>query len=243
MPWDQPETWDAELLEAYRTLIGLRRSSRALARGGIRFAHVGDGRDRLPPRDAGRAGALPRGRARRPATSACPLAALGSTAAASRSSGRRRGSTRERRRPARRRACVPRLETAMRAEETPHGRREAAGDRQGLSQRVPRREGPLARDRGRRVPRPRRAVRLRQDDRAPDGRRARDDHRRRGLDRRARRQPDDAEGPGHRDGVPELRALPPSLRGRQHRVRAPPAQDAEARRRGAHRLGGAACST
>ena len=41
MPWDRPETWDAALLEAYRTMIGLRRSSRALARGGIRFAHVG----------------------------------------------------------------------------------------------------------------------------------------------------------------------------------------------------------
>jgi alpha-glucosidase len=41
MPWDRPDTWDTELLAAYRTLIGLRRSSAALARGGIRFAHVG----------------------------------------------------------------------------------------------------------------------------------------------------------------------------------------------------------
>ena len=41
MPWDRPEAWDAELLAAYRTLIGLRRSSAALTRGGIRFAHVG----------------------------------------------------------------------------------------------------------------------------------------------------------------------------------------------------------
>ena len=40
MPWDRPETWDTELLAAYRTLIGLRRSSAALARGGIRYAHV-----------------------------------------------------------------------------------------------------------------------------------------------------------------------------------------------------------
>jgi alpha-glucosidase len=40
MPWDRPETWDHELLEAYRRLIALRRRSRALARGGIRFAHV-----------------------------------------------------------------------------------------------------------------------------------------------------------------------------------------------------------
>jgi alpha-glucosidase len=41
MPWERPDTWDTELLAAYRTLIGLRRSSAALARGGIRFAHVG----------------------------------------------------------------------------------------------------------------------------------------------------------------------------------------------------------
>ena len=41
MPWDRPDTWDTELLEAYRTLIGLRRSSAALVRGGIRYAHVG----------------------------------------------------------------------------------------------------------------------------------------------------------------------------------------------------------
>lgn len=40
MPWDRPETWDRELLEAYRRLIALRRSSPALARGGIRYAHV-----------------------------------------------------------------------------------------------------------------------------------------------------------------------------------------------------------
>ena len=40
MPWDKPETWDTELLEAYRRLIALRRSLPALARGGIRYAHV-----------------------------------------------------------------------------------------------------------------------------------------------------------------------------------------------------------
>jgi alpha-glucosidase len=42
MPWDRPETWDRELLDAYRALIALRRSSDALARGGIRYVHVGD---------------------------------------------------------------------------------------------------------------------------------------------------------------------------------------------------------
>jgi alpha-glucosidase len=41
MPWDRPETWDDELFEAYWRLISLRRSSDALADGGIRYAHVG----------------------------------------------------------------------------------------------------------------------------------------------------------------------------------------------------------
>ena len=42
MPWDRPDTWDAELLEAFRRLIALRRRSDALAHGGLRFLHVGD---------------------------------------------------------------------------------------------------------------------------------------------------------------------------------------------------------
>ncbi|MBD0347936.1 MAG: glycoside hydrolase family 13 protein [Thermoleophilia bacterium] len=40
MPWDAPETWDEELLAAYGRLIALRRSSEALAHGGIRYAFV-----------------------------------------------------------------------------------------------------------------------------------------------------------------------------------------------------------
>ncbi len=40
MPWSRPETWDVQLLEAYRRLISLRRESTALTRGGIRYAHV-----------------------------------------------------------------------------------------------------------------------------------------------------------------------------------------------------------
>jgi alpha-glucosidase len=40
MPWDRPESWDMRLLEEYRRLISLRRSSPALARGGIRYAFV-----------------------------------------------------------------------------------------------------------------------------------------------------------------------------------------------------------
>jgi alpha-glucosidase len=42
MPWDRPEAWDRELLEEFRKLIGLRRSQPALARGGLRYAHVDD---------------------------------------------------------------------------------------------------------------------------------------------------------------------------------------------------------
>ena len=42
MPWDRPEAWDRALLEEFRRLIALRRSSEALARGGIRYAHAGD---------------------------------------------------------------------------------------------------------------------------------------------------------------------------------------------------------
>ncbi|MGH2934922.1 MAG: alpha-amylase family glycosyl hydrolase [Gaiellaceae bacterium] len=42
MPWDAPETWDSALLAEYRRLIALRRSSHALAYGGLRYLHVGD---------------------------------------------------------------------------------------------------------------------------------------------------------------------------------------------------------
>ncbi len=40
MPWSRPETWDTALLAEYTRLIALRRSSDALARGSIRYAHV-----------------------------------------------------------------------------------------------------------------------------------------------------------------------------------------------------------
>jgi alpha-glucosidase len=42
MPWDRTRSWDAELLDGYRRLARLRRSSDALARGGIRFVHVAE---------------------------------------------------------------------------------------------------------------------------------------------------------------------------------------------------------
>ena len=90
----------------------------------------------------------------------------------------------------------------------------------GLARRRPARP----RDRGRRVHGPRRPFGLRQDHRAENGRRPRGHHRRRRAHRRPRRQRPDAEEPRHRDGVPELRALPAPERARQHRV---PAQDRE----------------
>ncbi|HEY9326076.1 MAG TPA: alpha-amylase family glycosyl hydrolase, partial [Candidatus Limnocylindria bacterium] len=40
MPWSRGETWDTVAHDAYRSLIALRRGSRALMRGGIRYAHV-----------------------------------------------------------------------------------------------------------------------------------------------------------------------------------------------------------
>jgi alpha-glucosidase len=40
MPWDAP--WDTELLEVHRQLGALRRSSRALRHGGLRWVHTGD---------------------------------------------------------------------------------------------------------------------------------------------------------------------------------------------------------
>jgi alpha-glucosidase len=42
MPWGREEEWDHTLLEGFRALIALRRSSDALARGGIRYVHVDD---------------------------------------------------------------------------------------------------------------------------------------------------------------------------------------------------------
>jgi alpha-glucosidase len=40
MPWSRPESWDTDLLGTYRALIALRRSSDALAYGGLRYVHV-----------------------------------------------------------------------------------------------------------------------------------------------------------------------------------------------------------
>ena len=78
-------------------------------------------------------------------------------------------------------------------------------------------------DRRRRVHGPGRPVGLRQVDRAADARGARGGRRSgRDPDRRPRRHRRRPEEPRHRDGVPELRALPAHDRRRQHRL---PAQD------------------
>jgi alpha-glucosidase len=42
MPWSRRGTWDEPLLEDFRRLIALRRSSEALARGGLRYVFVDD---------------------------------------------------------------------------------------------------------------------------------------------------------------------------------------------------------
>jgi alpha-glucosidase len=42
MPWAHPDQWDGEVLREYRTLVALRRSHGALARGGMRYAHAGE---------------------------------------------------------------------------------------------------------------------------------------------------------------------------------------------------------
>ena len=41
MPWE-PERWDSTVLDAYRALGALHRSSPALRRGGLRWVHVVD---------------------------------------------------------------------------------------------------------------------------------------------------------------------------------------------------------
>ncbi|MEA2144056.1 MAG: alpha-glucosidase, partial [Solirubrobacteraceae bacterium] len=42
MPWDRPDSWDADLYASFARLFRLRRSSDALARGALRYAFVGE---------------------------------------------------------------------------------------------------------------------------------------------------------------------------------------------------------
>jgi alpha-glucosidase len=40
-PWQDPDAWDMATFDAYQRLLGIRRSSHALATGGLRWLHVG----------------------------------------------------------------------------------------------------------------------------------------------------------------------------------------------------------
>ena len=112
-----------------------------------------------------------------------------------------------------RRCLDPRA--ARRPHSPPDGRSDAAMAKivldqvsQGVRQRRDRRQRRLAGDRRRRVHGAGRTVRLRQVDDPADPRRSRGGHRGRGLHRRHAGHRPAAQGPRHRDGVPELRPLP-----------------------------------
>ena len=98
-------------------------------------------------------------------------------------------------------------------------------------------------NRRRRVPRPGRPLGMRQVHLAADARRARRGQRRRDPHRRPRRHPPAAEGPRHRDGFPELRALPAHDRRRQHGLRAEDRRRGQGRDRQRVAGGRRACST
>ena len=90
-------------------------------------------------------------------------------------------------------------------------------------------------DQRRRVHGPRRPVGLRQVHHPADARGSGGGERREDLHRRPRRHHDPAQGPRHRDGVPELRALPAHVGGREHGVLAQDGQGAGRRAQGARR--------
>ena len=237
MPWDRPESWDSALLEEYRESdrpaprIGRTLPRRPALRGGRRRG------DRLAAGDRGRAAALP-GRAVR-ARADPPVARRARLRRARDPVRRRRVDRRKRGSPAGRRPCVPHLETGG-----TDGGRHLRARGQDLRQRRPGRLRPVAGDQRRRVPRPRRTVRLRQDDGAAHGGRARG-HLRRASSRSAAGWSTTchAEGARHRDGLPELRAVPAPVGRREHRLRAAPAQGVERGDQRAGRRGPASCST
>ena len=150
------------------------------------------------------------------------------------------------------RRAVPRPATILRAR--PHRRRGQTLGRQVHGPCGPqrsrqdlwrglRRQQRVADRRGRRVRRARRPVGLRQDDDAQSGRRAHPDHRRRHHHRRPRGQRPRSEGPGHRHGVPELRALSAKDGLQEPRLPAADAQAADGRDRPEGARGRAQCST
>ena len=107
----------------------------------------------------------------------------------------------------------------------------------GLRRRRPSRRRRHLHDRKRRVHGARRPLRLRQVDAPADDRRPRGGHRGPDLDRRPRGLPARAARSGHRDGLPELRALPAHDRGQEPRLRPQGARDAEGGDRTAGRRG------
>ena len=212
-------------------LIALRRSSPALARGGIRFASVGaDALAYLRETPEERLLCLAARADHEPVRLA--LAELGASGAETLygADAEVRG---RRAHPAGRRPGLSRVENGG-LDGGSHLQRR----RQGLPGRRPGGQRSLARHPGRGVPRPRRPLGLRQDDGATHGRRARGDLRRDDLDRRPRGQRADAEGARHRHGLPELRPLPAHERGREHRLRPAAAQGAEGGDRAPGRVGG-----
>ena len=122
---------------------------------------------------------------------------------------------------------------------TPMAEIDARRHHQALPRRLRGRQGHEPRHRRRRVHDPRRPVGLREVDGAADDRRARGHLRRRAEDRRRGRQRPRAEGPRHRDGLPELRALPAHDRAREHGLRAEARQGRQGGDRQEGRGGGA----
>jgi hypothetical protein len=118
------------------------------------------------------------------------------------------------------------ISLSQRRQEVRQGQAGTAGD--------PRRQ---RRDRRPRVHRHRRPLGLRQVDAAAHGGRAGGDQRRRDRHRRPRGQRARAGRARHRDGVPELRAVPAHERVRQHGLRPEDPQDADRRDQAARRQG------
>ena len=111
---------------------------------------------------------------------------------------------------------------------------QSVSSRRLASTRVPRsplRRQAQPRHRRRRVHGPGRPLGLRQVHLAADARGPGGGQRRQHPDRRPRRHRPPAEGPRHRDGVPELRPLPAHDRGRQHGLRAEDRRRAQGRAR------------
>ena len=138
------------------------------------------------------------------------------------------------------RAAEDRVRADRGGGERPDGRDRPRPDDQGVRQRLHGDRRRLADDRRRRVHGARRPVGLRQVDAAADDRRARGGDRRDDLDRRPRRHRARAAPPRHRDGLPELRAVPAHGRAPEPRLRAEGAEDPDGRGRPARDGGGAA---